>query len=186
MTQKRLFNLPDNEYQYWNPFEYSGKLYNFEHLKAKKLEFKNPYNSDTYKIYTTISHHVFTVGYNQKKHSNPAKLYAEKPVDKREFCNERYSLSFHLPKLLETLPEQFCYHGSFKKYCVCKLNDENNNPIFYQVVFRVWKVPSKIRLHVESAYPLGNRPSKPKKVGFYTICYNLLRNKKMPIPPNHL
>ena len=183
MPKKRLFNLPDNEYQYWKPFNDGNKKLSFDHLRARKLEFSNPYNSDAYKIYATISHHVFTISIDPDRENNSAEIYEAKPIDKRLFCNERYSLSFHLPKLLETLPDQFCYHGGFRKYCLCQLEDEQGNPIFYQVVFRMWKIPKKIRLHVESAYPLERKPKKPKKVAFHVICYNLLRNKKPPPPP---
>ncbi len=133
-------------------------------------------------LYITISHHVFTVETKNSKDPNGPQIYPHKSEDSRAFCSNRYALSFHLPHILETLPEQFCYHGGYSRYCTCKLEDDDGNTIFYQVVFRVWKERGKMRFHVESAYPLPARPSKVKKVDFWVICYNLLRNRKLPKP----
>ncbi len=141
MEKKRPFNLPDKEYQYWKPFRCDNRVYSFDHLNAKELIFNNPYKSDIYRIYATISHHVFTVSINANRNQSLDGIYSEKPTDKRLFSEQRYKLSFYLPQILDTLPNQFCYHGGYKKYCICQLKDENGSDIFYQVVFKVWKVP---------------------------------------------
>ncbi|HFF1503567.1 TPA: hypothetical protein ACGBEO_004859, partial [Escherichia coli] len=39
----------------------------------------------------------------------------------------------------------------------------------------------KLRLHVTSAYPISEK-QKGKSVKFFTIAYNLLRNKQLPQP----
>ncbi|WP_269780985.1 hypothetical protein [Photobacterium carnosum] len=39
-----------------------------------------------------------------------------------------------------------------------------------------------MRFHIESAYPLPERPGKVKKVDVWIILHNLLRNKKLPVP----
>ncbi|WP_087533857.1 heat-shock protein [Pseudoalteromonas sp. A601] len=182
MNVKNLFNLADNEYQFWKSFNFQGTEINFKHLNARKHTYTHPERDEHYNLYITISHHVFTVDSTKLSATSEVALYPHKPEDSRAFCTKRYALSFHLPQILETLPEQFCYHGGYSRYCTCKLKDENGNDIFYQVVFRVWKERGKMRFHVESAYPLPNRPSKIKKVNFWVICHNLLTGKKLPKP----
>lgn len=183
MTQKRLFNLADNEFQYWKPFEADGKIYHLHHLSAVKQTFTHPNRNETYTLYFTFSHHTFTVKMSSETCEDTQNVYLQKPEDKRVFCPVRYQLSFHLPEIINTLPTQFCYHGGYSRYCVCKLQGDDGKDIFYQVVFRVWKARGKMRFHVESAYPLPARPSKTKKVNFWVICHNLLKNKKLPKPP---
>lgn len=182
MSSKRIFNLADNEYQYWHSFVYKGVQVNFNHLNARKHTYIHPSREESYTLYITISHHVFTVGTKNSKNLSGLQIYPFKQEDPRVFCPKRYALSFYLPCILETLPEQFFYHGGYSRYCTCKLEDDDGKVIFYQVVFRVWKERGKMRFHVESAYPLSARPSKVKKVDFWVICHNLLRNKKLPKP----
>ena len=93
------------------------------------------------------------------------------PSDKRAFDITRFKLSKHLPKIIEALPEQFCYHGGYSRYCCCKIDQENGAKIYYQVVYRTWKERGKMRFHIESAYPLQKRLGKVKKVNFWIICY---------------
>lgn len=182
MSSKRLFNLADSEYQFWKPFDYHGTEIHFEHLVARKHTYVHPDRNEQYILYITLSHHVFTVDADKSKDPYGPQIYPYKPEDPRAFCPTRYALSFQLAHILETLPEQFCYHGGYSRYCTCKLEDDDGNEIFYQVVFRVWKDQGKMRFHVESAYPLPTRPSKVKKVNFWVICHNLLNNKKLPKP----
>ena len=52
---------------------------------------------------------------------------------------------------------------------------------FYFVAFRAFREKKKLRLHVTSAYPISEK-QKGKSVKFFTIAYNLLRNKQLPQP----
>lgn len=182
MSSKHIFNLMDGEFQFWKPFKYKGVMYTFEHLSATKHIYIHPIRDESYTIFITISHHVFTVQPSKSTDSDEPRIYPHKPKDKRAFCPNRYLLSFELPQILKTLPKQFCYHGGYSRYCTSKLKDGRGNSILYQVVFRVWKQRGKMRLHVESAYPLLDSPSKVKKVDFWVICHNLLKNKTLPKP----
>jgi len=157
---KRIFNLPDNEYQFWKSFEHSGKTFNFDHLKACRHTFKHPERPDSYTIYFTISHHVFT---KTSTEFDPSELKYPIPLkDIRTFNYERYQLSHHLPEILRTLPEQFCYHAGYGKYCTKKLTDEAGNEIHYKVIYNTWKERGKMRFHIQSAYPLENKKKRLK------------------------
>lgn len=85
-------------------------------------------------------------------------------------------------KSQRNLPKQFCYHGGYSRYCSCKITQADGTEVFYQVVYRAWKEKAKMRFHIESAYPLPERPGKVKKVDVWIILHNLLRNKKLPVP----
>lgn len=178
---KPLFNLPDKNYQFWNSFECDGQTFNFDHLKACKHEFSHPKRDEQYTLYFTFSHHVFTTAASNSK-SCPDRLYPFPDSDLRFFDEERYELSKHLPKIVATLPDQFCYHGGYSRYCSCKISNSDNEEIQYQVVYRVWKKRGKMRFHIESAYPLDKKLGRVKKVSFWVICHNLARGKPLPKP----
>ncbi|TDR23901.1 hypothetical protein [Marinicella litoralis] len=185
MPSNRFFSLSDQEYQYWLPFQYKGVEYTFEHLNAKKITYNRRETGAKYKFFITFSHHVFTEGVKQQDLVDPNDLYSVKPNDVRLFDIDRYELSLMLPEIIENLPEKFCYHGHYGKYCTCEYEDANGNLRYYQVVFKAFRSQNKLRLHIESAYPLNVHPGskgKIKKVNFWFICFNLAIGKKLPSP----
>ncbi|HGS4928096.1 TPA: heat-shock protein [Vibrio parahaemolyticus] len=181
MTKKTLFNLPDNEVQRWKAFKCGDQEFDLAHLDAQKITFTHPERNEHYTLFFTISNHAFTRSISEKEQVSKEQIYPY-PKDPRVFDEERYTLSHYLPEIIETLPEQFCYHGGHSRYCSCKLKDDEGNDIYYQVVYRVWKNRGKLRFHVESAYPLHERLGRVKKVNFWVICHNLLTGKKLPKP----
>lgn len=183
MTKKRIFNLSDNEVQRWKDFQIGDKKYNLSHLNACKYQFNHPERNESYTLYFTFSHHVFTRSIKEEEHIEQEIIYSY-PSDKRAFDKARFTLSQYLPNIIKTLPEQFCYHGGYSRYCCCKIVQEDGTEIYYQVVYRAWKARGKMRFHIESAYPLQERLGKKKKVSFWVICHNLLRGKKLPQPTN--
>ncbi|ELH0897266.1 heat-shock protein [Vibrio fluvialis] len=178
---KPLFNLHDKAVQQWKAFNYNEQQYDFSHLDAKKIEFKHPERNEQYTLFFTFSHHVFTRSIKEHDTPEPEHIYPY-PIDRRVFDTTRFKLSFHLPQIIETLPDQFCYHGGHSRYCSCKIDSEGGSTIHYQVVYRVWKERGKMRFHIESAYPLDEELGRVKKVDFWVICHNLLRGKTLPKP----
>jgi hypothetical protein len=181
MATQRLFNLPDSAIQHWKNHTQHGIEYDFSHLKSSKHTFEHPKRSESYTLYFTYSHHTFTRSIKKGEPSDPNTLYPH-PTDLRAFDVVRYELSKHLPNIIATLPDQFCYHGGYSRYCSCKIEQTDGTTIYYQVVYRVWKERGKMRFHIESAYPLEEGLPKVKKVDFWVICHNLLRGKKLPKP----
>lgn len=181
MATKQLFNLPDKEVQQWKEFSRNDQTFDLSHLDARKIQFKHPEREEQYTIFFTISNHAFTRSVGEDEQVPLDEIYPY-PKDRRVFDDVRYNLSRHLPQIIETLPEQFCYHGGHSRYCSCKLKDEDGNEINYQVVYRVWKKSGKMRFHIESAYPRPDGIGRVKKVSFWVICHNLLRGKPMPKP----
>ncbi|VAW70118.1 hypothetical protein MNBD_GAMMA10-9 [hydrothermal vent metagenome] len=181
MANQKLFNLPDNEVQKWKSFNIDGTEYDFSHLNACKHAFQHPERNESYTLFFTFSHHVFTRGAKEEENLESTQIYPY-PSDKRAFDIARFKLSKYLPQIVKTLPEKFCYHGGYSHYCSCKISQENGTKIYYQVVYRAWKERGKMRFHIESAYPLQESLGKVKKVSFWVICYNLLHGKKLPQP----
>lgn len=178
---QKSFNLPDKAIQHWKSFNLDSEIYSLKHLNSCKHTFKHPERSESYTLFFTFSHHTFT----RKAHKNESiksKNIYPYPSDERIFDFARFELSKHLPQIIETLPEQFCYHGGYSRYCSCKISQKDGSEVSYQVVYRVWKERGKMRFHVESAYPLEDNLGKVKKVNFWVICHNLLRGKKLPQP----
>ncbi|TXR54169.1 heat-shock protein [Reinekea thalattae] len=181
MTKKQLFNLPDNEVQQWKNFNIGNHKYNLQHLNACKHHFDHPERNESYTLFFTFSHHVFTRSIKAVENVKTDQIYPY-PSDQRAFDLARFKLSKHLPNIIQNLPDQFFYHGGYSRYCSCKLTQENGTSIEYQVVYRTWKTRGKMRFHIESAYPLQAPLGKVKKVNFWVICHNLLHNKKPPQP----
>ena len=181
MSSNRIFNLGDYEVQKWASFTLDSTNYDFSHLNAKKHTFSHPVRNEDYTLYFTISHHAFTRSIKENEVVLKRFLYPY-PQDLRIFDKSRYELSKLLPQIIENLPDQFCYHGGYSRYCSCKIEDETGSKTFYQVVYRTWKEKGKMRFHIESAYPLPNGVGKVKKVDVWIILHNLLRNKNLPTP----
>ncbi len=181
VANQRLFNLPDNEIQQWKSFIIDGTEYDFSHLNACKHTFQHPNRNESYTLFFTFSHHVFTRGVKEEDNLESTPIYPY-PSDERIFDTTRLQLSKYLPQIVATLPDQFCYHGGYSRYCSCKIDQEDGTAVYYQVVYRAWKERGKMRFHIESAYPLQENLGKVKKVNFWVICHNLLRGKKLPQP----
>lgn len=178
---KSPFNLPDKAYQFWKPFNYFGVSYCFDHLISCRHTFSHPDRDEQYTLYFTFSHHVFTKKTNSEDFQSDL-IYLFPLQDLRLFDKERYELSKYLPEIVKTLPEQFFYHGGYTRYCTCKIDNSAGEKVYYQVVYRVWREKGKLRFHIESAYPLEEKLGKVKKVNFWVICHNLLKNKNLPKP----
>jgi hypothetical protein len=181
MTAKRPFNLTDNAVQQWKKHTHKNQEYDFTHLTACKHTFDHPKRNESYTLFFTFSHHTFTRAIKPDELHSQSDIYPY-PIDERLFDHSRYELSKHLPQIIKTLPQQFCYHGGYSRYCSCKIEQKDGTSIYYQVVYRVWKERGKMRFHVESAYPLTDKLPKVKKVDFWVICHNLLRGKPLPKP----
>lgn len=185
LPSNTFFHLADTEYQYWNSFQLDSIAYEFNHLNAFKHVYKRVKTDDEFECYITFSHHVFTTDRNKIIHTVD-ELYKEKKSDIRVFCKDRYQLSLMLPNIIIDLPNTYCYHGHYGKYCACEFEDSNGNLRYYQVVFKVFKSEKKLRLHIESAYPLDQHPGSKgriKKVNFWYLLFNLSIGKKLPLPP---
>ncbi len=79
-------------------------------------------------------------------------------------------------------PANILIDNSYEPYLIDKVLDSNGTEVDYFVVFTVFKESKKLRLHVQSAYPVYEGIGKIKKVGFLVIANNLLTNKKLPKP----
>ncbi len=115
---KPLFNLPDKEVQQWKPFKFDGQEFNLAHLDAQKITFTHPARNECYTIFFTISNHAFTRSISENENIPEERIYPY-PKDPRVFDEVRYKLSRYLPQIIETFPEQFCYHGGYSRYCSC-------------------------------------------------------------------
>jgi hypothetical protein len=79
--------------------------------------------------------------------------------------------------------ETLVCHAGYGKFATVKVCDLNGSEIDYFVPFAAFRESKKLRLHVQSAYPMYEGIGKIQKVGFFVIARNLLHNKKLPEPP---
>jgi hypothetical protein len=172
----------------WRPFVFKGKTYDLSHLDAHISEYIDDRKDQTqviYKYIVTYSFHCFA-----KEDPNLSKEESESFVYKtrkenRHFNFERYELSKHLPSIINSLGNQnmTCFHAGHNRYAHYKVDDGKGNIINYFVVFKSFKEKKKLRLHIESAYPvIPSEQGKMKRIGFFVIAHNTLLGKSIKKP----
>jgi hypothetical protein len=180
------FNTVD-EVTSWRSFTFENVTYDLSHLDAQWVEYldnRDPEKQVTYKFIVTYSFHCFAKDSEGLSEEDSQLLMYQAPKDSRAFNFERYELSKHLPKIIDALGEKetLVCHAGYGSFAAVKILDTSGNEIDYFVSFVVFKEKKKLRLHVQSAYPLDQKLGNVKKVGFFAIAKNLLLGKKLPKP----
>jgi len=172
---------------HWINFAVNDEIYDLSHLNAHWAEYFD--NRDvnkpiTYKFIVTYSFHCFTQASKKLTDEESQLLMYHAPRESRPFDFERYYLSKQLPSMICDLGHQktIVFHAAHGKYATFKVVDSRGIEVDYFVVFRAFRESKKLRLHVQSAYPKYEGIGRIKKVKFFTIAKNLLRNKKLPKP----
>jgi hypothetical protein len=175
------------EVAHWRPFEHRGTVYDLSHLDAHEVEYQDSRHPDsliTYKFTITYGLHCFTQDAPHLSPSEQAALMYQGPRESRVFNLERYNLSINLPVIIQNLASKntTVFHTEQRDtYATVKLLTPEGNAINYFVVFTAFRENKRFRLHVRSAYPKENL-GKIKKVSFFSIAHNLLKNKPLPKP----
>jgi len=170
----------------WGKFTYNNESYDLSHLDAHAAEYTDT-KGKTYKYIITYSLHCFAKeipGTSQEE--NELLLYKTKK-ENRPFNFERYELSKNLKKIILSLGDSktTCFHGGHNRFIRYEIKDDEGNIINYFIAFKSFKEEKKLRLHVESAYPVNpEEKGKLKKVNFFAIANNTLigRKTKKPTP----
>lgn len=169
----------------WRPFLYKEKTYSLSHLDAHTAEYIDK-EGKNYKYIVTYSFHCFAKDVpGVSVEENNLLLYQTRKED-RHFNFERYELSKHLPNIILSLGEEpICFHGGHNRFIRYKIHDDEGNAINYFIAFKSFKEKKRLRLHIESAYPVSpGGKGKLKKINFFTIAHNTLHGKvtKKPSP----
>jgi hypothetical protein len=171
----------------WRNLLANGITYDLSHLDAHWAEYLDDRDENqpiTYKFIVTYSFHCFTKASDNLADEQSNLLMYRAPKESRPFNFERYQLSKQLPNIIKALGEQttLVIHAGYGNYAVVKILDSNGIKVDYFVAFKVFREKKKLRLHVASAYPKYEGLGKIKKVKFFTIANNLLKNKQLPKP----
>jgi len=169
----------------WRPFSYKEEVYSLSHLDAHIAEYTDK-EGKIYKYIVTYSFHCFAKDVPGLSEAENDQLIYQTRKDKRHFNFERYELSKHLPKIIRSLGEEpICFHGGHNRFIRYKIQDDEGNAINYFIAFKSFKEKKRLRLHIESAYPVSpEEKGKLKKINFFTIAHNTLHGKitKKPRP----
>jgi hypothetical protein len=164
------------------PFRHGDEVFDLSHLDAHIVEYENPNAGPPphYRFYVTYGFHCFTTS-RPDEHSL-GDFHA--PKESRPFCRTRYQYSKYLPKLVGSLADKHtrCYHMGYRRFATIKLTLENGETIDYAMVFNTFREKKKLRLHVESAYPLTVPLGKKKKIKFIVIAYNTWKGREIKEP----
>lgn len=169
------------EVRKWRAFEHGGEHFDLSHLDAMTVEYANPNAGPAaYKFDVTFAFHCFTTS---DPDENSLGDY-QAPKECRPFCRKRYELSKCLPDLVSSLANDgmYCFFAGFGRFATIELTLDNGETVHYRMVFTVFREKKKLRLHIESAYPLKERPGKLKKIKFLVIAYNTLMSKEIKGP----
>ena len=167
----------------WRSFSLDDQVYDLSHLNAHFVEYTDEENQgNKIKFIVTYGLHCFTK--DSKGFSNEElSLYRySSPKETRAFDSERYELSKHLPKIIESIGSKstLVCHAAHGKYAIIRGIDLRGNAVDYFVVFKLFRETKRFRLHVISAYPC--KKGKIQKVGFFKIVKKLLEGKNLPLP----
>ncbi|MCG3814274.1 heat-shock protein [Photobacterium damselae] len=186
VTAKKKKLILDKE-THWQPFRLDDQVYDLSHLDGQVVEYvqpakgKNP--ARNYKFYVTYSFHCFAKDYEHLTDEDRIRLEYKTTKDSRPFCFIRYELSKKLPMIIANLGQaNLVFHGGYESFATCDIQSEHGETIQYYISFVAYRENKKLRLHIKSAYPLDEPLGKVKKVKFFSIALNLLKNKTLPKP----
>lgn len=171
----------------WTPFVHEGKTYDLSHLDAHKITYTHSAQGKddiVYEFWVTYSFHCFAKNYPEQCPIEQESLMYSAPKDKRPFCFIRHELSHnHMKNIIHNLgsPQIKVTHAGHSSYAAQKVVDRDGGELWYYVPFRVYKHQKKFRIHVTSAYLVGEEPGGGK-VRFSTIAHCLKAGKKLPKP----
>ena len=166
----------------WKPFILNGQVYDLSHLDAHWIEYQDNregWEPNSYKFKVTYGLHCFTKeDLDLSETESPLWIY-KAPREARHFNLARYNLSKQLPTIVRSLGETktLVFFAGYGNFATVKVIDCEGVKTDYFVVFRVFRENRAFRLHVESAYP--RERGKVKKVSFFAIAFNLLKNKPL-------
>ncbi len=171
----------------WRNFTLEGKVYDLSHLNASWIEYVDQRNADNqiiYKFIVTYGLHCFTKDVQGISREEYQLLMYHAPKESRPFNFERYEFSKQLPTIIKSLAskETLVCHAGHGKYAVVKLLNSKGCEVSYFVVFAAFRESKRLRLHIQSAYPLDKELGKVQKVNFFVIAKNLLSNQNLPRP----
>jgi hypothetical protein len=163
----------------WRAFEYLDVVYDLSHLNthiAKYIDERNPEKPICYHFHVTYSFHCFTSKeIDDSDSSVKEQLIYSAPKESRFFNIIRYELSKHLPSIISSLHNNtLVFHAGYNRFATVKLKDSEGNEVEYFVVFNTFREKRKLRLHVESAYPLKEKLGRVNKINFWSIAHKTL------------
>lgn len=175
------------EVKQWRNFQLGEDIYDLSHLNAHTVEYldtRNPEKIISYRFLVTYSCHCFTKDDSLLSEDERKHLMYQTPKENRPFNLERYELSKQLPQIINSLAQSHILirHAGHGRFATVKISDKMGNEVEYYVFFTVFKEKNKLRIHVVSAYLRAEGLGKLKKIGFFTIAYNVLHNKPCKIP----
>ena len=164
------------------PFRIDEQVYDLSHLDSHQVVYSQPAADNkpakTYTFHVTYSMHCFAKDYEHLTDLDRQRLMYHAQKESRPFCCLRYELSKSLPGYIADLPNAFVFHGGHQSYAICPAPDGTE----YFISFVTYKYQKKLRLHVQSAYPLDEPLGRRKKVGFFTIAARLQQGRPLPKP----
>ena len=169
----------------WNSFILNEQVYDLSHLDAHWVEYQDNREgreANSYKFKVTYGLHCFTrEDLDLSEAESPLWIY-KAPKEARHFNIARYNLSKQLPSIIRSLGETdtLVFFAGYGNFATVKVIDFEGIKTDYFVVFAVFRENKVLRLHVASAYP--RERGKVKKVSFFAIAFNLLKNKPLPKP----
>jgi len=174
-----------NEIKSWRPFVFKNTMYDLSHLDAHIVDYIDEKKGKNYKYIVTYSFHCFAKDNPDLSTEESNLLTYKTKKEERHFNFERYELSKHIPNIIASLgnASTTCFHAGYSRYANYKIKDDNGNTINYFIVFTSFREKKKLRLHVESAYPVElSKQGKMKKIDFFVIAHNTLVGKKIRMP----
>lgn len=169
----------------WNTFNYNQTGYDFAHLDPYIFEYdltEHHLVKKKLNIRVAFSHHCFTKGLKVDDNKRPVLdschpdlLFMQKPEDPREFCPDRYKMSFQIPQMINDFIKKRVLHTGKRNY----LYMPDGSELYFDVTkVTNKKYPYDLNIYVRSHYvrTQGNPPNAGP-IGFHILAANTYLNK---------
>jgi len=176
----------------WTPFDFNDQVYeqryDLSHLDAHWVEYQDNREgreANSYKFKVTYGLHCFTKEDPDLSEAESSLWIYKAPREARHFNLARYNLSKQLPTIVRSLGDTktLVFFAAYNNFATVEVIDFEGVKTDYFVVFKVFRENRALRLHVMSAYPMEQERGRERKVSFFAITSNLLKNKSLPEPP---
>jgi len=161
---------------------FGGAEVSIDHLAPMQMGCSCPNIGRTLTIKVAFSHHCYTEGFDADKHERK-QIIVRDGSGPRVFCPIRHDLSFRLPQIVRSIPNNRVYQTAQQRNYVYAIPLDIKGQI-YEVFFMLQNAERvagiDLRMTIESAYPVNAPlplPKRPNAIRFTILAYKVLRRE---------
>jgi hypothetical protein len=167
---------------YWSPLIDDGVIYDLSHLEPFEFPIIPIGMTDAITLSVRFHDHCFTEEFDPARHVAVCVTNQSSKHEKRAFAPDRYSLSFHLPRIIRNLSGQKIASTREGNLVKITLADGRSYPMFFTLRYSSGR---RVEMFVVSAYEWtkANKPATTGQMKFSLVVGKIARREKPKFPP---